>query len=76
MKNRPPPFWSGFPGSRISQTISKASGAAKAIRERWKNGMLHIIAVTAYALEEDYINCIEAWTDDYYQCAGKYGRAC
>jgi CheY-like chemotaxis protein len=37
--------------------------------------MLHIIAVTAYALEEDYKNCIEAWTDDYYQRAGKYGRA-
>jgi PAS domain S-box-containing protein len=39
--------------------------ATKAIRERWKNGLPHIIAVTAHALEGDRKRCIEAGMDDY-----------
>jgi hypothetical protein len=50
-----------FPGPS-----AKASGAAKAIRERWKNGMLYTIAVNSHLLEGDRKRCIEAWTDDYY----------
>jgi PAS domain S-box-containing protein len=39
--------------------------ATKAIRKRWKNGLPHIIAVTAHALEGDRKRCIEAGMDDY-----------
>jgi hypothetical protein len=60
----------------FSRSSAKASGAAKAIRERWKNGMLYIIAVNAHLLEGDRNRCIETWTDDYYQRAREYGRAC
>jgi CheY-like chemotaxis protein len=37
--------------------------AARAIRERWKNGAPHIMAIIAHALEGDRKRCIEAGMD-------------
>jgi CheY-like chemotaxis protein len=39
--------------------------AARRIRERWSDKPLHIIAVTAYALQGDRDRCIQAGMDDY-----------
>ncbi len=39
--------------------------AVKAIREHGRNGLSHIIVVTAHALEVDRKRCIETGMDDY-----------